>query len=139
MNHELKTKLQLRKHGLIALLTLLSALPILHAQDAVKPEVQSWPPPLKGAVNGTVTVTTPDFLTVPESVKEGLAKPGAAQFVVAKTAPTVDLAYHHPLPDISANGTGWSAWGDIGVARDGRVYVGTGNHGRNNQLPENGG
>lgn len=128
-----------RRYSTIALLSLLSAVPALHAQDAPTPDNQTWPPQLQGAVNGSVTVTSPDFLKIPDSVKEGLAKEGAMQFVMAKTAPAVDLAYHHSLPDLALNGTGWSAWGDIGVADDGRVYVGTGNHGDNHKLPQNGG
>src|SRR5690606_11557810 len=51
--------------------------------------------------------------------------------------PVVDLAYLGDLPNKALNGTGWSAWGDIEVASDGKVYVGSGNHGRNNQLPQN--
>jgi hypothetical protein len=90
----------------------------------VKAPDESWPPLLPGAVNGTVTVSTDDFLIVPATVKEGLAKPGAMQFVMAKKAPTVELAYHRDLPDRALNGTGWSAWGDICVASDGKVYSG---------------
>ncbi|MBI4025705.1 MAG: hypothetical protein HY360_12045, partial [Verrucomicrobia bacterium] len=88
-----------------------------------------WPPALSGAVNGTVTITAPDFLRIPESVQKALEQPGAAQFVMAKEPPTVDLACHGNLPDRALNGTGWSAWGDICVAGDGKVYSGIGDHG----------
>ena len=90
---------------------------------------QSWPPALTGAVNGTVTFTSDLFLKIPANVQEELAKPGAVPFVLAKTAPTVDFAFHGNLPDRALNGTGWSAWGDICLAGDGRVYAGIGDHG----------
>lgn len=90
-----------------------------------------WPPPLPTAdANGTATLTTPDFLKVPESVQRVLdTNPKAARLAVAKTPPTVELAYDNNLPDAALNGTGWSAWGDICLAGDGKVYLGTGNHG----------
>ena len=94
---------------------------------------------MPGTVHGTATVTTDEFLRVPEAVESARSQDGAAPFVVAKTAPTVDLAYHSDLPDRALNGTGWTVWGDIAVARDGRVYGGIGNHGRNIQPPGNGG
>ncbi len=58
-----------------------------------------------------------------------MEQPGAATFVMAKEAPTVDMAFHGDLPNRALNGTGWSAWGDIGVASDGKVYSGVGDHG----------
>lgn len=99
------------------------------AADAPPPADQSWPPALPGAVNGTVTVSSPDFLKIPDAVTNAMAQPGAAKFVMAKTAPTVDLAFHADLPNRALNGTGWSAWGDICVASDGKVYSGVGDHG----------
>jgi len=90
-----------------------------------------WPPELPGAVNGTATITSPDFL--PKDALKAMEQPGAAPFVMAKTPPTVELAYHRDLPDPALNGTGWSAWGDICVASDGKVYCGTGDHGRDVQ------
>jgi len=101
----------------------------LTAQCAEAPADQSWPPPLQGAVNGTVTFTSDLFLKVPPTVVEEAAQPGAAPFIMAKIAPTVDLAFHGSLPDRALNGTGWSAWGDIAVASDGKVYSGIGDHG----------
>src|SRR5687767_948080 len=86
-----------------------------------------WPPVLPGAINGTATVHSDAFLQVPEAVEKARSEEGAAPFVMAKTAPTVDLAYHGDLPDRALNGTGWSIWGDICVADDGKVYVGIGN------------
>ncbi len=92
-------------------------------------EDQPWPPPLKGAVNGTATLQTDLFLKVPEAVQAAAQKEGATPFVVAKTPPTVDLAFHGSLPNQALNGTGWSSWGDICVASDGKVYCGIGDHG----------
>jgi hypothetical protein len=112
-------------------------LPISATAETVPLAAEAWPPPLPGANNGTVTITTPDFLKVPESVEAARSAVGAADFIVAKTPPVVELAYLSNLPNRADNGTGWSAWGDIEVASDGKVYVGIGNHGRNNQLPQN--
>ena len=103
----------------------------LHAAEPAQPVGASWPPPLLGAVNGTVTLTTDDFLKVPTAVEALRAKAGATPFVVAAKAPTVELTYHRGLPDAALNGTGWSAWGDICVASDGKVYSGIGDHGDN--------
>lgn len=98
-----------------------------------------WPPALPGAVHGTATVKTEAFLEVPEAVEKARTAEGAAPFILAKTAPAVDLAYHGDLPDRALNGTGWTIWGDICVAGDGKVYMGIGNHGRNAERPQNGG
>ncbi|HEV7406165.1 MAG TPA: hypothetical protein VGO11_24675 [Chthoniobacteraceae bacterium] len=98
-----------------------------------------WPPVLPGAVKGTVTIATDAFLEVPAAVEKARTEEGAAPFVVAKTAPTVELAYHGELPDRALNGTGWTIWGDICVAGDGKVYMGIGNHGRNAERPANAG
>ena len=96
-----------------------------------------WPPQLPGAnEQGTATVTTRDFLKVPASVEQLTREPKAMPFVVAKAAPTVDLAYHGDLPYPGANGTGWTSWGDICVAGDGRVYVGVGDHGQDSGGPD---
>lgn len=110
--------------SVVVLSTVLASI-VLGAQ----PEEGVWPPPLKGAVNGTVTLETGAFLEVPDAVAEAAKKEGAASFIVAKTPPTVELAFHGLLPNMALNGTGWSAWGDIGVASDGRVYSGVGDHG----------
>jgi hypothetical protein len=105
------------------------------------PEVWSgqWPPALPGAINGTLTIHDDAFLQVPEAVEKVRNDAGAAPFIVAKTAPTVELAYHGDLPDRALNGTGWTIWGDICVAGDGKVYMGIGNHGKNAERPQNGG
>jgi hypothetical protein len=93
-----------------------------------------WPPALPGAVNGTLTLTGPGLLappTDPEAVKL-FQDPNAIQFDIAKTPPTIDLAYHQPLRDCGfVNGsTGWTSWGDIAIAPSGKVYCAIGNHGK---------
>ena len=88
-----------------------------------------WPPALKGARHGTVTLKTDRFLDVPESVVAASKKDGAAPFTVAKAAPAVDLAYHRDLGSDAVKRRLWSSWGDICLASDGRVYVGIGDHG----------
>ncbi len=91
-----------------------------------------WPPALPGAVNGTATLTSPSFLVVPQDLAVLAQDPQAAPFEVATHAPTIDIAYHQPLRDCGfVNGsTGWTSWGDIGVAPDGKVYCAIGNHGK---------
>jgi hypothetical protein len=87
-----------------------------------------WPPALRGAKNGTVTLRSDRFLEVPEFVAKSRKQDGAAPFTVAKEAPTVDLAFHGNL---GANAIGrrlWSSWGDICLADDGKVYSGIGDH-----------
>jgi len=110
-------------------LTTLSLAVLLAATSAFAADAPVWPPQLRGAANGTVRLRSPLFLKVPDSVKAALKKEGAAPFTVAAVAPTVDLAFHAPLPHMALNGTGWSAWGDICVADDGKVYSGLGDHG----------
>lgn len=102
-------------------------------------EAQAWPPPLRGAIDGVATISTTDFLKVPAPVDAERNKESSAPFSVAKTAPVVDLVYHGDLPDKAFNGTGWTSWGGIEMARDGRVYTAIGNHGRNDLLAEEGG
>lgn len=126
-----------RRQTLVFILALTPISGALWAADTVatnatarsKTDDQSWPPALKGAVNGTVTVSSSDFLKIPESVRKSMKLEGAAPFIMAKRPPTVELAYHGNLPDRALNGTGWSAWGDICVASDGKVYSGIGDHG----------
>lgn len=89
----------------------------------------SWPPELKGALKGTVTLRSQQFLQVPESVAAARGKDGAAPFDVAQTPPVVDLAFHRDLGPDALSRRLWSSWGDICVARDGRVYCGIGDHG----------
>jgi hypothetical protein len=90
----------------------------------------AWPPALPGAgKNGSVTLTSDRFLETPADVGIWLEDEGAASFVVAKTAPTVDLAFHQNLGPDAANRRLWSSWGDIGLASDGTVYCGIGDHG----------
>ncbi len=113
----------IRRAAAVLVLTLATGL--ARAEEATP----TWPPALPGAKNGTVTLKTDLFLQVPQAVEEQRKKDGAAPFIMAKTPPTIDLAYHGSLPNEARNGTGWSAWGDIGVASDGKVYSGTGDHG----------
>ena len=94
------------------------------AQDAT-----AWPPPLKGAVKGVVCIEDKSFLKVPANVAELAAKEGSAQFFVAKTPPRVQLVFHDQLGENAATRRLWSSWGDIGLAKDGSVYVGIGDHG----------
>ncbi len=89
-----------------------------------------WPPHMRGVSNRTIRIKSNEFLVVPDSVVQAASGTGkVAAFVVAAEAPVVDLAFHGPLPDAALNGTGWSSWGDIEVADDGRVYCGIGDHG----------
>lgn len=93
------------------------------------PNQSSWTPSLEGAVNGTLTITTEAFLAVPPAVADEATKEGAAPFIVAGKAPTVDLALCEGLEMDRKVHPWWSAWGDICVAGDGRVYSGVGDHG----------
>ena len=89
-----------------------------------------WPPVLPGSKNGTATFHTREFLKIPEAVEASRKEEGAAAFVVAKEAPTVDLAFHRDLGAGADRRRLWSSWGDICVAKDGRAYVGIGDHGK---------
>jgi hypothetical protein len=120
--------LRRRSYLLLALLASLALLPL--APAGAKLSGDTWPPPLTGAgANGTVTLKSDEFLQVPDTVKKEMEKPGFAAFAVAKAAPSIDVAYHQGLPDAAINGTGWTSWGDICVADDGKVYCGIGDHG----------
>src|SRR5262245_55293599 len=77
-----------------------------------------------GASSGAAILQTADLLNVPSSVVELAKKPGAEPFVVASAAPSVDIAFPPNLRGDAA----WSAWGDIAVTSDGRVYLGVGDH-----------
>ncbi|NQU10352.1 hypothetical protein HQ590_06160 [bacterium] len=120
------TMLRGRDRCLLILLVMLLAAATVRADN---PGDQSWPPPLPGAVNGTRRFTSDLFLHVPTSVVAAVEAGTAVAFDVAQTAPTVELAYHGPLPDRALNGTGWSGWGDIAVASNGMVYCAVGDHG----------
>jgi hypothetical protein len=88
----------------------------------------AWPPQLPGVVNNSVTLATGDFLEVPEAVYIESKQDGAAPFTVAKSQPTVTLFFHDKLGSDAASRRLWSSWGDIGLASDGRVYCGIGDH-----------
>ncbi len=94
-------------------------------------ETIAWPPSWPDGSRGTAQLETSDFLVIPPEVLEQSPKEGAAPFTVARRPPRIELAYHDDLPNPALNGTGWSAWGDICVASDGRVYSGIGDHGNN--------
>ncbi len=89
----------------------------------------AWPPALKGAVHGTVSLSSPQLLEIPEIIRAEMAKEDSAPFDVARTAPRVELALHDQLGPNAAERRLWSSWGDICVARDGRVYCAIGDHG----------
>lgn len=89
-----------------------------------------WPPELPGSMNGTVTISSKDFLAVPAEVLATQNEEGVAKFVGAKEPPAVDLAYHGELGPNAVSRRLWSSWGDICLAKDGRVYVGIGDHGQ---------
>jgi sugar lactone lactonase YvrE len=102
---------------------LLLLAPLLRAEDA------AWPPALRGAVNGTVTLCDEEFLRVPAAVAARRDDGKIVPFDVAKTAPTVELTFHDQLGPDAIKRRLWSSWGDICVASDGRVYCGLGDHG----------
>jgi len=97
--------------------------PLLHGEET------AWPPVLRGAVGGTVTLRDEEFLRVPQSVAARRDDGKIVPFDVAKTAPTVELAFHDQLGPDAIKRRLWSSWGDICVAGDGRVYCGLGDHG----------
>jgi hypothetical protein len=105
---------------------LLAVVVAVHAQSTA---LADWPPELKGAPNGTVTLRSELFLRVPPDVETAVADGKAVAFQVARTPPTVDLAFHRDLGPDAANRRLWSSWGDICVASDGTVYCGIGDHG----------
>ncbi len=88
----------------------------------------SWPPRSLDADNKAITLSTKRFLDIPADVAATREDEGVAEFVMAKHPPTVDLAFHQNLGPAPAKRRLWSSWGDICVARNGRVYVGIGDH-----------
>jgi len=90
----------------------------------------SWPPVLPTAnEKGVAELSGSDLLKMPTVVQGILDSNSEVHLSVAKEAPKVELAYFNQLSSPSFNGTGWSSWGDICVASDGKVYAGIGNHG----------
>lgn len=118
------------KHGLrggwmmVVALLVGTGLPLVGQEKATT----DWPPSLKGARDGTAILRSELFLRVPEAVGKAAQKEGAAPFVVARTPPTVDFAYHRNLGPDAVKRRLWSSWGDICVAGDGRVYCALGDH-----------
>jgi hypothetical protein len=105
----------------------LTCLLLLHSGSVLAVE-SDWPPPLSGAKDGTAMLHSPQFLQVPDSVAAAAEK-AAAKFTLAKTPPTVHLAYHQNLGPDAQKRRLWSSWGDICLASDGHVYCGIGDHG----------
>lgn len=101
----------------------------LFGAPAAAEQPATWPPPLKGAKNGTVTLRAEQFLVVPQPVQAGIADGTCVAFDVAGIPPTIELAYHGDLGPDAVNRRLWSSWGDICVAEDGSVYCGIGDHG----------
>lgn len=90
---------------------------------------ETWPPALPSAnMNGVATISGADLLRLPTTVQNILDSNTSARLTVAKTVPVIELMYHDGLPNAALNGTGWSSWGDICLASDGKVYSGIGNH-----------
>lgn len=88
-----------------------------------------WPPNLPTAnKNGIATLNTSDLLKIPSTIQQILDANPDIKFSVAKTVPKVELVFHGQLPNAALNGTGWSSWGDLCLASDGKVYSGIGNH-----------
>ena len=112
-----------------ALPTSLFGLILTLAARAASQGADTWPPALRGEVHGTVTLRSDQFLQVPEKVAAAVKDGTAVEFDVAKTPPTVELAFHRDLGPDAVKRRLWSSWGDICVASDGSVYVGIGDHG----------
>jgi hypothetical protein len=81
--------------------------------SAVHSAESNWPPALPGANAGTATLRSRLFLAVPANVSEARSKVGAADFVMAKSLPTLELAFHGDLGPDAATRRLWSCWGDI--------------------------
>lgn len=111
---------------MISLATRVLCLALVSSLGAGLSADDSWPPQLRGAKDGVATLRTEAFLKKPQSLEA--ASEGAAPFVMAKTPPTVELAYHGDLGPDAVNRRLWSSWGDICVAADGSVYSGVGDH-----------
>lgn len=92
-------------------------------------EEAPWPPAFLKTTAKTVMISSKLFLEVPEAVQTARKDPAAAEFVVAAAAPGVSLAYYRELGPDAVNRILWSSWGDIAVARDGKVYSAIGDHG----------
>jgi hypothetical protein len=68
----------------------------------------------------SVTSRSDDFLKLPPGLE-------ASNFVVAKTAPKVDVCFFAGLKD-RGKGTLWSSWGDGCLASNGKYYTSVGDH-----------
>lgn len=108
---------------------LLGTQPSASAADAEQDTARAWPPELKGTHDGRIETSSPELLATPADVATQLAAGKIVAFEVAKTPPRVELALHDNLGPAAATRRLWSSWGDIAVARDGRVYCAIGDHG----------
>lgn len=88
-----------------------------------------WPPAMRGVVEGYVSVQSPKLLNMPEALAAKRTEAKIVSFEVAKSPPRVEMAWHRQLGDNASQRRLWSSWGDIVVARDGRVYCAIGDHG----------
>ena len=66
------------------------------------------------------SVVSPEFLKTPAGID-------ASQFAVAKTAPTIEVAFFAGLHD-RGKGTLWSSWGDGCLHSNGNYYTSVGDH-----------
>jgi hypothetical protein len=104
-------------------------IPFLVGREVFAQQQPIWPPALPGLKNGMVTLRSDRFLEIPDSVAKISKQEGAAAFSVAKTAPTVEMAFHGNLGAAASTRRLWSSWGDICLASNGKVYSGIGDHG----------
>ena len=74
----------------------------------------------KEPVSKAVTLTTDDFLKLPPGLER-------TSFVVAKTAPKVDVCFFAGLKDRGKE-TLYSSWGDGCIASNGKYYTSVGDH-----------
>src|SRR5687768_5607092 len=93
--------------------TTCAAFVTLFALHGLAAETSPWPPKLPGVEGNKATLTSQDFLNVPEEVASASKQPGAAPFAMAKAPPRVTLLFHDNLGPDAAVRRLWSSWGDI--------------------------
>ncbi len=108
---------------------LLLLVTVVDTPPAAVQDAGPWPPNMRGVGRGAVLVASDDFLVVPAAVQAKRELDEATDFSVAKTAPQVHMAFHRQLGDKAAKRRLWSSWGDICLARNGKVYCAIGDHG----------
>lgn len=128
MNRNLRTDALLRLDNLVFIF-LLNAFFLISCENNISESKLPWPPNLpKANENGVAVVEGEDLLKIPAPVQKILDSNKNIKLTVAQTAPKIEIAYFNDLPNAALNGTGWSSWGDICIAGDGKVYSGIGNH-----------